>query len=52
MGEVPIRLAVGDNFFINARTDLFLKNKPETHDVAMVDEAIDLLRQQCRRMRL
>ena len=31
----------GDNFFINARTDLFLKNKPETHDTAMVDEAIE-----------
>ncbi|MEO5613054.1 MAG: isocitrate lyase/phosphoenolpyruvate mutase family protein [Sphingomicrobium sp.] len=35
------RRGAGDNFFINARTDLFLKNKPETHDVAMVDEAIE-----------
>ncbi|WP_309660848.1 isocitrate lyase/phosphoenolpyruvate mutase family protein [Sphingomonas sp.] len=34
------RRGTGANFFINARTDLFLKNKPETHDAAMVDEAI------------
>jgi 2-methylisocitrate lyase-like PEP mutase family enzyme len=30
----------GINIFINARTDIFLKAKPETHDVAMVDAAI------------
>ena len=26
--------------FINARTDIFLKNKPDTHTTAMLDEAI------------
>jgi len=36
-----IRTAVGTDFFINARTDLFLKHKPETHDAAMLDEAIE-----------
>jgi 2-methylisocitrate lyase-like PEP mutase family enzyme len=35
------RRGAGDNFFINARTDLFLKNKPDTHDAAMVDAAIE-----------
>jgi len=35
------RRGTGDSFFINARTDLFLKNKPETHDAAMVDAAIE-----------
>lgn len=35
------RRAVGDDFFINARTDLFLKVKPEQHDVALADEAIE-----------
>jgi 2-methylisocitrate lyase-like PEP mutase family enzyme len=35
-----IRAAVGPDFFINARTDLFLKAKPETHDGAMVDAAL------------
>ena len=35
------RKGAGDAFFINARTDLFLKNKPETHDAAMVDAAIE-----------
>jgi 2-methylisocitrate lyase-like PEP mutase family enzyme len=35
------RRGTGDNFFINARTDLFLKNKPDTHDAAMVDAAIE-----------
>ena len=35
------RRAVGDAFFINARTDLFLKAKPEHHDAALVDEAIE-----------
>ena len=34
-----IRRAVGDQFFINARTDLFIKN--QTHDSALVDEAIE-----------
>lgn len=34
-----IRKAVGDDFFINARTDLFLKT--EAHDDALVDEAIE-----------
>ena len=36
-----IRKAVGDDFFINARTDLFLKHPPESHDAAMLDEAIE-----------
>ena len=35
------RRAVGDDFFINARTDLFLKVKPDQHDAALVDEAIE-----------
>lgn len=35
------RRAVGDAFFINARTDLFLKVKPDAHDAALVDEAIE-----------
>ncbi len=35
------RRGAGDDFFINARTDLFLKNKPETHDAAMADAAIE-----------
>jgi len=34
-----IRKAVGDQFFINARTDLFLKT--QTYDDALVDQAID-----------
>ena len=34
-----IRHAVGDDFFINARTDLFLKVKE--HDAALVDEVIE-----------
>jgi 2-methylisocitrate lyase-like PEP mutase family enzyme len=34
-----IRDAVGDTFFINARTDLYLKT--QTYDSALVDEAID-----------
>ena len=33
-----IRKAVGDQFFINARTDLYLKT--QTHDSALVDAAI------------
>jgi 2-methylisocitrate lyase-like PEP mutase family enzyme len=34
-----IRHAVGDQFYINARTDLYLK--AQTHDSALVDEAIE-----------
>lgn len=34
------RATVGTDFFINARTDLFLKAAPDTHDDAMVDDAI------------
>jgi len=34
-----MRLAVGDKFFINARTDLYLKT--QTHDSALVDEVIE-----------
>jgi 2-methylisocitrate lyase-like PEP mutase family enzyme len=34
------REAVGSGFFINVRTDLFLKAPQETHDAAMLDEAI------------
>jgi 2-methylisocitrate lyase-like PEP mutase family enzyme len=36
-----IRAAVGPDFFINARTDLFLKAKMETHDAAMVEAALE-----------
>jgi 2-methylisocitrate lyase-like PEP mutase family enzyme len=35
------RAAVGADFFINARTDIFLKAKRETHDAAMVDAALE-----------
>ncbi len=35
------RRSVGEAFFINARTDLFLKAKPEDHDDALVDHAIE-----------
>ncbi len=35
------RRAVGEAFFINARTDLFLKAKPADHDDALVDRAIE-----------
>ena len=35
------RRAVGPDFFINVRTDLFLKAQQETHDQAMLDEAIE-----------
>ena len=38
------RDAVGPDFFINARTDLFLKAPQETHDEAMLDEAIERVR--------
>ena len=36
-----IRDALGPDFFINARTDIFLIAKPDTHDAAMVDAAIE-----------
>jgi len=36
-----IRAAVGPDFFLNARTDIFLKAKIETHDEAMVDAALE-----------
>ena len=39
-----VRAAVGPDFFINARTDLFLKAPQETHDEAMLDEAIERVR--------
>lgn len=35
-----IRAATGPAFFINARTDIFLQAKAETHDEAKVDAAI------------
>ncbi|HYD11229.1 MAG TPA: isocitrate lyase/phosphoenolpyruvate mutase family protein [Allosphingosinicella sp.] len=38
------RKAVGADFFINARTDLFLKAKSDTHDAAMVDAALERAR--------
>jgi len=38
------RSAVGADFFINARTDIFLKAKPDTHDAAMVDAALERAR--------
>jgi len=36
-----LRRAVGADFFINARTDIFLKAPMETHDLAMVEHAIE-----------
>ena len=41
---VAAREAVGPDFFVNARTDLFLKAKPATHDAAMVDAALERAR--------
>lgn len=38
------RAAVGSDFFINCRTDLFLRAKQDTHDSAMLDEAIERVR--------
>jgi 2-methylisocitrate lyase-like PEP mutase family enzyme len=35
-----LRAGVGDSFFINARTDLFLKAKPEDHG-NFIDQAIE-----------
>lgn len=39
-----IREAVGPHFFINTRTDIFLKAPIETHDEVMVDSAIERAR--------
>jgi 2-methylisocitrate lyase-like PEP mutase family enzyme len=36
-----LRAGVGRDFFINLRTDLFLKAKPEAHDSALADQAIE-----------
>lgn len=36
-----IRQRVGPDFFLNARTDIFLKAKIETHDAAMVEGALE-----------
>ena len=36
-----LREGVGSGFFINARTDLVLKAKPETHDSALAERAIE-----------
>lgn len=35
------RRGTGADFFLNARTDIFLQAKPETHDGAKVDAAIE-----------
>jgi 2-methylisocitrate lyase-like PEP mutase family enzyme len=35
------RSAVGPDFFINARTDIFLKTKAATHEIAAIDEALE-----------
>jgi 2-methylisocitrate lyase-like PEP mutase family enzyme len=39
-----VRREIGANFFINARTDIFLKAPIETHDAAMVDHALERAR--------
>ena len=39
-----VRSAVGADFFLNARTDIFLKAKAETHDDAKVDAALERAR--------
>ena len=44
-----IRKAVGPDFFINARTDLFLKT--QAYDDALVAEAVDRGKALCRRRR-
>jgi 2-methylisocitrate lyase-like PEP mutase family enzyme len=36
-----LRAGTGADFFNNARTDLFLKAKPEAHDSALADQAIE-----------
>lgn len=38
---VVARRGAGADFFINARTDLFLKAPKETHDEAMADQALE-----------
>lgn len=38
------RRGAGADFFINARTDMFLKAPKETHDEAMVEEALERAR--------
>lgn len=38
------RAAVGPDFFINARTDVFLKSKADTHDGAKVEQALERAR--------
>lgn len=38
------RAAVGPDFFINARTDIFLKTKAATHEMAAIDEALERAR--------
>lgn len=38
------RRGAGSDFFINARTDLFLKAAKETHDEAMVEQALERAR--------
>ncbi|HEX6375234.1 MAG TPA: isocitrate lyase/phosphoenolpyruvate mutase family protein [Allosphingosinicella sp.] len=38
------RAAVGPDFFINARTDIFLKARPGTHDAAKADQALERAR--------
>jgi 2-methylisocitrate lyase-like PEP mutase family enzyme len=36
-----LREGVGTQFFINARTDLFLKARPDAHDSKLADQAIE-----------
>ena len=38
------RTAVGDDFFLNARTDIFLKAKADSHDEAKVEAALERAR--------
>ena len=38
------RAVVGPDFFINARTDIFLKARPDTHDDAKIDAALERAR--------
>ena len=39
-----VRRAVGPDFFINTRTDVFMKAPMDTHNTAMVDHALDRAR--------
>jgi 2-methylisocitrate lyase-like PEP mutase family enzyme len=39
-----VREAAGPSFFINARTDLFLRAPPEAHDETLLDEALERAR--------